>query len=157
MVTTYKIACRPSGIECRFCCQREGFDDINDIVTLASVGDDPSPLITDRVAQIDAVTNAPVAVDQPPSILATIEDDKERLKWTAVAAIRRDPMVSASVFLGGLPWQDAGIVQSLIHSYAQMAVKNGIVTDAPDTMDGCWAVLVGIVVKLTDEQLREIL
>lgn len=154
---TYKIVDRPSGVECRFCCQREGFDDINDIVILASVGDNPDQQIKDRVAQIDAVISAPVVVDQPPSILATIKDDKERLKWAAVAAIRSDPMVSASVFLGGLPWHDAGIVQSLIHSYAQMAVKDGMIPSAPDTIDGCWDVLVGIVVNLTDEQLREIL
>lgn len=156
MSITYKITERPWGIECQFCCQRDGKPDINDIVMLGSVDIDPLPLIEARVAQQDQ-TVGPEPPQEPPSILTTIEADKERLKWVAVAAIRANPTVTAPEFLSTLTWNEAGIVQALIASYAQMAAQQGLVPGVPPDMSGCWSVLVDIITSLTDEQLRGML
>lgn len=155
--TTHKIITRPWGIECRFCCQRDGLPDANDTVTLAAVTDDPAPLIAARVAQIDAALSEPEAAPESESIFSSIEDDKERLKWQAVAAIRANPTLSAEGFAAALPWQEAGISKALTHAYAKIAVRKGMIPSLPADLVGCWDVLAGLVLALTDEQLREIL
>lgn len=157
MPTSYKIIARPWGVECRFCSQEAGRDDINDIVMLTTVDDDPAALIAARVAQVKAAADAPPPEEPNPSILLTVEEDKERLKWEAVAAIRGNASITATTFLATLSWQEAGIVQALIYSYAQMAAQKGMIPGVPETMDACWAVLVGIVMSMTDDQLREML
>ena len=158
--TTYKISSRSWGIECRFCCVREGLRDINDIVMLPTIGTDPAPLIADKIAAIDAmdVSESDQCVGAPaetPSILLSVEDDKERLKWMAVAAIRVG--ITADEFIAPLDWQDAGIAQALIYSYAQQAHRDGYIQGVPTTKEGCWAVLSGVVLSMTDEQLRGVL
>ena len=157
MHITYKISSRPWGIECRFCCQRDGIQDINDIVALPTLESDPAPLIADKIAAIDAMVDGGTSSQavESPSILVNVEDDKERLKWMAVAAIRAG--LSADDFITPLDWQDAGIAQALIYSYAQQAYRDGYISEVPITKEGCWAVLSGVVLSMTDEQLRGVL
>jgi len=149
----HRISHTLAGIECRFCCQREGHDDINDIVMLSNVDDDPTDLI---VAIAERISTVP-PVKESPSILLSIEDDKERLKWEAVASIRNNPEMTPKEFLSSVPWKEAGIAQALIYSYAQMAMQKGMIPETPRTLEGCWSVLVGIVLSLNDDQLRDIL
>lgn len=157
MHITHKISSRPWGIECRFCCIREGFSDINDIVMLPAIDTDPTQLIAEKIAAIDSIVESETinqAVESS-SILATVEDDKERLKWMAVAAIRAG--LTADEFINPLDWQDVGIAQALIYSYAQQAYRDGYISEIPTTKDGCWVVLSGVVLSMTDEQLRGVL
>ena len=157
MAITYKIIERPWGIECLFCCQRDGLQDINDIVMLPMIDTDPADFIGDRVAAIDAMVDGGTSSQavESPSILDNVEDDKERLKWVAVAAIRAG--LTADEFINPLDWQDAGIAQALIYSYAQQAHRDGYISEVPTTKEGCWAVLSGVVLSMTDEQLRGVL
>ena len=157
MTITHKIIQRPWGIECRFCCQREGLDDINDSIMLNREDEDPTALITAKIEHLDATQEASAIVQQEPtsSILNTIEDSKESLKWMAVDAIRAGQ--SLNDFSTSLQWQDAAVVNSLVHAYAQQAYKDGFVPFAAQSKEECWAVLSGIVLAMTNEQLRGIL
>jgi len=120
---------------------------------LSNVDDDPTDLI---VAIAERISTVP-PVKESPSILLSIEDDKERLKWEAVASIRNNPEMTPKEFLSSVPWKEAGIAQALIYSYAQMAMQKGMIPETPRTLEGCWSVLVGIVLSLNDDQLRDIL
>ena len=73
----------------------------------------------------------------------------------AVEAIRGG--LTAEEFIAPLDWQDAGIAQALIYSYAQQAHRDGYIQEMPSTKDGCWAVLSGVVLSMADEQLRGVL
>lgn len=158
MDITYKIISRAWGIECRFCCQREGLVDINDIIIIESEDIDPIPLITEKIQQIDSVIDTPEIIQpEKKSILVNIEDDKERLKWIAVSEIKQNPEITSEEFLNKLSWQDVGIVQAVIYQYAKMAVDKGMVSGSLENIDDCWKILKEIILNTSDTDLREML
>ena len=144
----------PYGITCQFCYTEDGYDDINDLVPLSSAEDDPTALIEARVAVIRAM---PVEQPEQPSILLSMEQLKEQLKWDAISWIKENPGGSAEQFSSTLLWNESALVQTCIYQYAAGAQEKGFV-ELPDTnLDTCWAVLVGLVNTMPEDQLKALL
>ncbi len=144
------------------------YEIIVDIVGICSgiifnFGDTP-PTSTDIQTKVDtwvAQLNSHQAQQGTMQYVSVIDEDlaasKERLKWVAISYMQANPTSIAAELMATLSWQDAGVASSLIAIYANQAVSQGLVTINDDTLDSCYTALLGLIVNLTETQIKELL